>query len=72
LRDSAGKSGPKILDPVCDMIVAIDDARENGLTLEMPDREYAFCSPGCMNTFAKAPQRFRAKVDAWVASQPTA
>jgi hypothetical protein len=52
------------------MIVAVDDARENGLTLEMPDREYAFCSPGCMSTFAKAPQRFRAKVDAWVAANP--
>jgi hypothetical protein len=53
------------------MIVAIDDAREHGLTLEMPDREYAFCSQGCMNTFAKAPNRFRSKVDAWVAAHPT-
>ena len=52
------------------MIVAVDDARDYGLTLEMPDREYAFCSPGCMNTFAKAPRRFRAKVDAWVAANP--
>jgi hypothetical protein len=26
------------------------------LTLEMPDREYAFCSQGCMTTFAKALQ----------------
>jgi hypothetical protein len=51
------------------MNVAVDDARENGLTLEMPDREYAFCSQGCMTTFAKAPQRFRSKVDAWVAAQ---
>jgi len=53
------------------MIVSIADARENGLTLEMDDREYAFCSPGCMQTFAKSPQRFRAKVDAWVAANPT-
>jgi hypothetical protein len=52
------------------MIVAVDDAREHGLTLEMADREYAFCSPGCMTTFAKAPQRFRSKVDAWVAANP--
>jgi YHS domain-containing protein len=70
MKDTSEFSGPKILDPVCDMIVAIDDARENGLTLEMDDREYAFCGPGCMTTFAKSPQRFRAKVDAWVASQP--
>ncbi|MEK7862926.1 MAG: hypothetical protein AAB295_06640 [Chloroflexota bacterium] len=52
------------------MIVAIDDARENGLTLAMDDREYAFCSPGCLQTFAKVPHRFRAKVDAWVAANP--
>ena len=69
MKDSSAVPGPKLLDPVCDMIVAVDDARENGLTLEMPDREYAFCSPGCMSTFAKAPQRFRSKVDAWVAAQ---
>ncbi len=68
MKDSSGVIGPKILDPVCDMIVAIADARENGLALEMDDREYAFCSQGCMTTFAKAPHRFRSKVDAWVAA----
>lgn len=70
MHDSSTSAGPKILDPVCDMIVAIDDARENGLTLAMDDREYAFCSPGCLQTFAKVPHRFRAKVDAWVAANP--
>lgn len=70
MKDTSGAAGPKILDPVCDMIVAIADARGNGLTLEMDDREYAFCSPGCMQTFAKSPQRFRAKVDACVAAHP--
>ena len=55
MKDTSGEAGPKILDPVCDMIVAIDEAREDGRTLEMDDREYAFCSPGCMKTFAKAP-----------------
>lgn len=70
MRDSSGAAGPKILDPVCDMIVAVNDARENGLTLEMDDREYAFCSPGCLKTFAKSPTRFRAKVDAWLAANP--
>lgn len=70
MKDTSASAGPKILDPICDMIVAIDEARENGLTLAMDDREYAFCSPGCMQTFAKAPHRFRAKVDAWVAANP--
>jgi len=70
MKDTSGVPGAKLLDPVCDMIVAVDDARENGLTLEMPDREYAFCSQGCMTTFAKAPQRFRSKVDAWVVANP--
>ena len=70
MKDTSASSGPKLLDPVCDMIVSVADARENGLTLEMPEREYAFCSPGCLATFAKAPTRFRAKVDAWVAANP--
>jgi len=70
LRDTSSTAGAKLLDPVCDMIVAVDDAREHGLTLEMPEREYAFCSAGCMSTFAKAPHRFRSKVDAWVVANP--
>jgi YHS domain-containing protein len=70
MKDTSGNTGPKILDPVCDMIVAIDDARDDGRTLEMDDREYAFCSPGCLQTFAKAPHRFRSKVDAWLAANP--
>ena len=70
MRDTSGAAGPTILDPVCDMIVGIGDARERGLTLEMADREYAFCSQGCMTTFARSPTRFRAKVDAWVAANP--
>jgi len=70
MKDTSGSAGPKILDPVCGMIVSIADSREHGLTLEMPDREYAFCSSGCMKTFAKAPDRFRSKVDAWVVANP--
>ena len=33
----------------------------------MPEREYVFCSAGCLATFTKAPASYRAKVDAWVA-----
>ena len=70
MKDTSGVLGPKILDPVCGMIVSISGARDHGLTLEMDDREYAFCSSGCLQTFAKTPTRFRAKVDAWVAANP--
>ena len=69
MRDTSGLPGAKMLDPVCGMIVDVADAREHGLTLEMDDREYTFCGPGCMKSFAKAPHQFRAKVDAWLAAQ---
>lgn len=58
----------KMLDPVCDMVVDLAEARDNGLTLEMADREYAFCAAGCLTKFAKSPQQYIAKVDAWLAA----
>jgi len=58
----------KLLDPICDMVVDIADAREQGLTLERPEREYAFCSQGCLVKFAKNPTQYISKVDAWVAA----
>ena len=60
-------SDNKIIDPVCDMIVSIPEARERGLTLEYPEREYAFCAPGCQTTFAKAPRSYVPTVEAWLA-----
>ena len=57
----------EILDPVCDMVVDIEEARDAGLTLEMPDREYAFCAAGCQTKFAKSPQQYIPKVTAWLA-----
>ena len=60
-------SDGKIIDPVCDMIVSIDEARDAGLTLEYPDREYAFCGPSCQTKFAKDPKAFIPKVEAWLA-----
>src|SRR5712691_7442585 len=57
----------KILDPVCDMIVAIDEARDAGLTLEYGKREYGFCSAGCQQKFAKNPNSYVPKVEAWLA-----
>jgi YHS domain-containing protein len=58
----------EILDPVCDMIVDLGEARDQGLTLEYPDREYAFCSAGCQAKFARSPQAYVAKVESWLAS----
>lgn len=57
----------KVLDPICDMVVDLDEARETGLTLEYGDREYAFCSAGCQEKFAKNRNAYVSKVDAWLA-----
>jgi YHS domain-containing protein len=62
----------KILDPICDMIVDLADAREHGLTIEYPEREYGFCSAGCLAKFAKNPSAYAAKVQGWVAAQAAA
>ena len=59
----------KMLDPVCDMIVDLAEARGQGLTLELPDREYAFCGQGCQTKFAMSPETHQAKVDAWLAAE---
>jgi YHS domain-containing protein len=59
----------KIIDPVCDMVVDLAEARDAGLTLEYPDREYAFCAAGCQARFAKDPKAYVPKVEAWLAAQ---
>ena len=61
----------KLLDPICDMVVDIAEARDQGLTLELSDREYAFCSHGCLVKFSKAPSQYIPKVDAWIAVSET-
>lgn len=58
-----------MLDPVCDMIVNVADARDAGLTLERPEREYAFCAAGCQMRFAKSPASYIPKVEAWLAAR---
>ena len=58
----------KILDPVCDMVVDVAEQRDQGLTLERPEREYAFCGPGCLERFAKDPKRYIGKVERWLAA----
>lgn len=59
----------KLLDPVCDMIVDVAQARDQGLALEVDDREYAFCSEGCLRKFAESPQTYKGKVEAWLAAE---
>ena len=59
----------KILDPICDMIVDVTEARDQGLSMELDGREYGFCSHGCLVRFAKAPQSYVPKVEAWLASR---
>ena len=58
----------KIIDPVCDMIVDLAEARDAGLALEYGDREYGFCAAGCQTKFAKDSKRYIPKVDAWLAN----
>ena len=58
----------KLLDPICDMVVDVAEARDQGLTLERPEREYAFCSQSCLVKFAKNPAQYTGKVDAWLAA----
>lgn len=55
----------RILDPVCDMIVGVDEQRAAGLTVEHGGRTYAFCGPGCKRAFEKDPARYVAKVAQW-------
>ena len=61
----------RMLDPICDMIVDVAEARDQGLALDMNEREFAFCSHGCLVKFAKAPAQYIPKVDAWLASGGT-
>jgi len=58
----------KILDPICDMVVDLAEARDEGLALEYAGHEYGFCSAGCKTKFAKDPAAYVAKADAWLGS----
>lgn len=59
----------RILDPICDMTVDLASARDEGLTIERPEREYAFCSHGCLAKFAKTQSTHIPKVEAWLAAE---
>lgn len=54
----------KMLDPICDMIVVVADAKARGRTAEHDRRTYAFCSNGCVKAFQADPVKWAAKVEA--------
>ena len=51
-----------MLDPVCDMVVDVAEARAKGLVATHEGREFAFCAPGCRTRFLKDPSQYAAKV----------
>ena len=59
----------KILDPICDMIVDLAEARDEGLVTKHAGREYGFCSAGCQVKFAKSPTDYVPKIEAWLATR---
>jgi len=61
----------KMLDPICDMIVVVADARVNGRAVEYAGRTYAFCSNGCVKAFNADPATWAAKVDASLPARKT-
>jgi YHS domain-containing protein len=54
----------RMLDPICDMVVEVADARARGRTVEYRSRTYAFCSDACVRTFNADPAKWAAKADA--------
>jgi Cu+-exporting ATPase len=66
-RDAAGaeRAVGTILDPICDMIVDVEEQRGHGLTSEYSGKTYAFCSSGCKRSFDADPGPNATKVAAW-------
>lgn len=58
-----------ILDPVCDMIVDVEEQRGRTLTSEHAGKTYAFCSSGCKRTFDNDPTPYAATVATWEAAR---
>jgi YHS domain-containing protein len=45
-------------DPVCGMVVDLDEADARGLKVTHHGREYVFCGKGCMLEFRDDPERY--------------
>ncbi|MEP6693721.1 MAG: hypothetical protein ABJB39_03665 [Chloroflexota bacterium] len=61
----------RLIDPVCDMAVNVEEARANGLVVEHEDRVYAFCARRCLKDFTADPPRWLARADATPAAAPS-
>ena len=59
----------RMLDPICDMVVEVAEAKAAGRTVDYADRTYAFCSNGCVAAFNADPATWAAKADAAVAAE---
>jgi YHS domain-containing protein len=70
-RDAASgePAAGTILDPVCEMIVDVEEQRGRALTSEHAGKTYAFCSSGCKRSFDQDPTRYASKVATWEASR---
>ena len=53
-----------MLDPICEMVVEVADARAQGRTVEHDGRTYSFCSDGCVAAFKADPIVWAARADA--------
>jgi YHS domain-containing protein len=60
----------RVIDPICDMVVVVEQATSRGLVREHEDRTYAFCSRGCLVAFEKDPVRWAAKAATAVGAAP--
>lgn len=66
-RTVTGSVPPSVIDPICDMVVAVPDAQAAGRTVEHDGRTYAFCSDGCVKAFRSDPAKWAAKAELAVA-----
>ncbi len=55
MRDDGSAGDHKVQDPVCEMVIPIDQAVE---IIEHGGRRYHFCSEGCAKLFNKDPEAY--------------
>jgi len=49
---------PEDRDPVCDMVVDLEQAEQQGLTLMHESVAYGFCSKACLDVFARDAEHY--------------
>lgn len=49
---------PEDRDPVCDMVVDLEQAEEHELTVMHESVAYGFCSKACLHAFASDAERY--------------